>query len=84
MKDLKFAVLGAGNGGHAMAADLTLQGFTLNMFELPQFKESIKPIQEKGGIAMREVMFSVSKKWERVEKKVKVEVVGGEKECLTV
>lgn len=46
----KFAVLGAGNGGHAMTADLSMMGFYVNLFELPQFEENIKPIQQKGGI----------------------------------
>lgn len=47
-----FAVLGAGNGGHALAADFSSRGFRVNLFELPRFKEAIKPIQEKGGIEL--------------------------------
>jgi len=31
----KVAVLGAGNGGHAMAADLTLAGISVNLIEFP-------------------------------------------------
>jgi opine dehydrogenase len=31
------AVLGGGNGGHAVAADLSLAGFKVNLYELPQF-----------------------------------------------
>jgi opine dehydrogenase len=31
------AVLGGGNGGHAVAANLSLAGFKVNFFELPQF-----------------------------------------------
>ncbi|NWF91768.1 MAG: NAD/NADP octopine/nopaline dehydrogenase family protein [Syntrophaceae bacterium] len=31
------AVLGGGNGGHAVAANLALSGFKVNFFELPQF-----------------------------------------------
>jgi len=31
------AVLGGGNGGHAVAANLSLSGFKVNFFELPQF-----------------------------------------------
>jgi opine dehydrogenase len=38
-KDL-IAVLGGGNGGHAVAANLSLAGFKVNFFELPQFSES--------------------------------------------
>jgi len=31
------AVLGGGNGGHAVAANVSLSGFKVNFFELPQF-----------------------------------------------
>jgi len=48
----KFAVLGAGNGGHAMAADLSARGFRVNLFELPQFKGAIEPIKKRGGIEL--------------------------------
>jgi opine dehydrogenase len=46
----KIAVLGAGCGGHAMAADLTLAGFDVRLFELPEFSENVRPIIERGGI----------------------------------
>lgn len=48
--DLKFAVLGSGNSGHAFAADISLKGFSVNMGDLPQFKANIDAIQDKGGI----------------------------------
>jgi opine dehydrogenase len=38
------AVLGAGNGGHAVAANLSLAGFRVNFFELPQFAESFEKV----------------------------------------
>lgn len=47
---MKFAVLGGGCGGHAMAADLSLAGFKVNLAELPQFEENIKAIRKQGGI----------------------------------
>ena len=46
----KIAVLGAGNGGHACSADLSLAGYEVDLFELPKFKASIEPIIERGGI----------------------------------
>ena len=47
----KIAVLGAGNGGYALASDLALSGFEVNLFELDKFKvQNLIPIQEKGGI----------------------------------
>jgi opine dehydrogenase len=42
-KDL-IAVLGGGNGGHAVAANLSLAGFRVNFFELPQFSESFEKV----------------------------------------
>jgi opine dehydrogenase len=38
------AVLGGGNGGHAVAANLSLAGFKVNLFELPQFADSIERV----------------------------------------
>jgi opine dehydrogenase len=42
-KDL-VAVLGGGNGGHAVAADLALAGVKVNFFELPQFASSFEKV----------------------------------------
>jgi len=42
-KDL-VAVLGGGNGGHAVAANLSLAGFKVNFFELPKFAESFEKV----------------------------------------
>ncbi|MBM4324258.1 MAG: hypothetical protein FJ115_11920 [Deltaproteobacteria bacterium] len=42
-KDL-VAVLGGGNGGHAVAANLALNGYKVNFFELPQFAESFERV----------------------------------------
>ncbi|MGD0918299.1 MAG: NAD/NADP octopine/nopaline dehydrogenase family protein [Thermodesulfobacteriota bacterium] len=38
------AVLGGGNGGHAVAANLSLSGFKVSLFELPQFAESFEKV----------------------------------------
>lgn len=40
----KTAVLGGGNGAHAMAAELTLKGHLVTLFELPQFKGGMKKV----------------------------------------
>jgi opine dehydrogenase len=50
MKDLEFAVLGAGNVGQMMAADLRLGGYSVRLFEMEKFRPNIDPIIEKGGI----------------------------------
>lgn len=42
------AVLGAGNGGKAMAADLTLRGFTVRLYD--KFPEAVADVQAHGGI----------------------------------
>ncbi len=38
------AVMGGGNGGHAVAAELSLAGFKVNFFELPQFAPSFEKV----------------------------------------
>lgn len=46
----KIAVLGAGNGGCAAAADLTLRGYRVNLYD---YKEKrLKPIWARGGIEL--------------------------------
>jgi opine dehydrogenase len=44
------AVLGAGNGGSAVAADMTLAGHSCRLFEFAEYASNITPIQEAGGI----------------------------------
>ena len=48
----KIAVLGAGNGGCALAAHLSLQGNAVNLYEVPEFGESFKPIAERKEIVI--------------------------------
>lgn len=52
----RIAVIGAGNGGHAMAADMTLKGFPVRFYEMPQFADNIRPAQEQGGIKLTGVV----------------------------
>ena len=42
------AVLGAGNGGKAMAADLTLRGHSVRLYD--RFPEAVSDVQSRGGI----------------------------------
>jgi len=46
----KIAILGAGNGGHAMSAELSQVGYEVNLYEHPAVANNLKPIIEKGGI----------------------------------
>jgi opine dehydrogenase len=49
----KAAVLGGGNGSHTIAADLTLKGLSINMFEMEQFADSMQTV-----FATREIEMS--------------------------
>ena len=46
------AVLGGGNGGHALAADLTLKGFKVFLFS--RWPEELNALQDHGGIHLIE------------------------------
>lgn len=48
----KIAVLGGGNGAHAMAADLALKGLEVNMCEASEFKESFRITLERQEICL--------------------------------
>jgi opine dehydrogenase len=47
---MRVAILGAGNGGLAAAADLTLRGHEVRLFEHPRFADRLAPIRERGGV----------------------------------
>lgn len=49
---MRVAVLGAGNGGLAAAADLTLRGHEVRLYEHPDFKDRLVPIRERGGVEL--------------------------------
>lgn len=50
MDEKKIAVLGGGNGGHAMAADLSLKGYNVFLCEAPEFSEKIATTIERQAI----------------------------------
>lgn len=52
MEIKRIAVLGAGNGAHATAADLTLAGYKVSMFEFAEFKQNLEPLKKQGGIEL--------------------------------
>ncbi len=47
------AVLGAGNGGQALAGHLALNEYRVRLFEHPDFGEKIPIIESKGGVELR-------------------------------
>jgi opine dehydrogenase len=50
LKKKEICIIGAGNGGTAIAGDMTLAGHNCRLFEFPEYARNIKPIIEKGGI----------------------------------
>lgn len=50
MTTTRIAIIGAGNGGCAVAGDMTLAGHECRLFEFPEFADNIVPIQDTGGI----------------------------------
>ena len=47
---MKIAVLGSGNGAHAVAFECAEKGHDVYMFDFPQFSKSIEAIAAAGGI----------------------------------
>lgn len=51
MKEI--AVLGAGNGGQTLSADLALRGNNVRLYEHPSFDEKLEVIRKQGGINLK-------------------------------
>lgn len=49
----KVAILGGGAGGYSAAADLSLRGFPVTLYELPRFESHIREMAQRGGIAVK-------------------------------
>lgn len=52
MLEKPIAVIGGGNGGHCMAADLTLAGYKVNLYEHPKFADRFATTLETGEIEL--------------------------------
>ncbi|MBO8181836.1 MAG: NAD/NADP octopine/nopaline dehydrogenase family protein [Archaeoglobus sp.] len=50
---MEVAVLGAGNVGQTMAADLSLKGYKVRLFELPEFAKNLGEVLESQKIELR-------------------------------
>ena len=48
--DKKVGIIGAGNGGHAVAVDLISKGMDVMLYEFPKFANNIKNLLENGKI----------------------------------
>jgi opine dehydrogenase len=55
MSQRPIAILGAGNGGQCAAADLTLAGFDVNLFQLPEFQEEFEAVRRRKEITLEGV-----------------------------
>src|SRR5699024_12015904 len=49
-------VIGAGNGGITAAADLTDRGFTVTLYESPEFSGNLEGIRKRRGIVLDDGM----------------------------
>jgi glycine/D-amino acid oxidase-like deaminating enzyme len=49
---MRITIVGAGNGGLAAAADLSLRNFRVTLYEFPAFKGNIESIRKKGVIGL--------------------------------
>lgn len=50
--DLQVTIIGGGNGGFAAAADLSMRGFKVVLYDLPQFEENLEEISKLKGIEL--------------------------------
>jgi opine dehydrogenase len=50
VKTKTLCIIGAGNGGKAIAADMALAGHKCRLFEFKEYSENIKAVCEQGGI----------------------------------
>ncbi|HEY8418486.1 MAG TPA: NAD/NADP octopine/nopaline dehydrogenase family protein [Limnochordales bacterium] len=51
----RFTVVGGGNAGFGLAADLALRGVRVRLFDLPRFEAALAPVRAAGGIRVRGV-----------------------------
>jgi len=76
------AILGAGNGGCAAAADLTLRGFSVRLYN--RSPERLAPIRERGGIETRGVLGEHFVELEQITTDLAEAVDGASEVVLTV
>lgn len=49
-KNLQITIIGGGNGGFAAAADLSVRGFRVVLYDLPQFQDNLEEVSKLKGI----------------------------------
>jgi len=50
MRKREICIIGAGNGGSAIAGDMALAGHGCRLFEFPEYGDNLRPIIDQGGI----------------------------------
>ncbi|MCE2603881.1 NAD(P)-binding domain-containing protein, partial [Pseudomonas aeruginosa] len=68
------AVLGGGNGAHALAADLTNRGYLVNLYEMPRFKKNMTKVFETktvSSIGVIEGIFEMNMVTDDIEEAIK-------------
>jgi len=74
----RVAVLGAGNGGCAIAADLVRRGIECTLFDLPAFEAAVTPIREAGVLRLSGVLGDVTVTAPRITTDVRDAVEGAD------
>lgn len=74
MKDVKYAVLGAGNGGQCIAAYLKLMGYEVSLYD--RYEDVVKPLKEKGGIELKGASLNGFAEIENISTSIKQAVEG--------
>jgi opine dehydrogenase len=72
------AVLGAGNGGQAMAGELALAGHDVRLYEHPSFQASIRPLRETPEIELTGSIVSGRARLSQVTTDIGAAVAGAE------
>jgi len=76
MKNVKYAVLGAGNGGQCISAYLKLMGYQVSLYD--RYEDVIKPLKQKGGIELKGVSLNGFAEIENISTNIKQAVLGAD------
>lgn len=76
MKDVKYAVLGAGNGGQCIAAYLKLMGYEVSLYD--RYEDVVKPLIQKGGIELKGASLNGFAEIENISASIKQAVEGAD------
>ena len=55
MVDKSITVLGGGNTAFGIAANLTLRGYEITLYEVPEFSDTLEPLKGNRGITLNGV-----------------------------